>query len=69
MAKLIECPRCDEGDERPFGFNRCNLCECTFLVARNGATKIVPPDFLLHIEKLKNTSGSDDGGNIRSSFG
>lgn len=32
---IIECPRCDEGDERHEGRNRCGLCEYTFTV-KNG---------------------------------
>lgn len=35
--KAIECPRCNEADERSVGMNRCGLCECEFFVASNGA--------------------------------
>ena len=66
---LIECPRCDEADARTRGFNRCGYCGCTFIIGSAGKTQIVPPDFLSHVEELKNTSGADDAGNIRSSFG
>jgi hypothetical protein len=69
MGDLIECPRCNEADERSLGFNRCGLCECTFVVGSTGRTQVVSPDWLSHVKKLKNASGSDDGGNIRSSFG
>lgn len=46
---LIECPRCDEADERHVGMNKCPLCECEFFVACNGAAysprkKIRPRD-------------------------
>lgn len=34
---LIECPKCNEADERPVGMNRCGLCECEFFVASNGS--------------------------------
>jgi hypothetical protein len=36
---IIECPRCDEGDERHDGLNVCGLCECRFTVRRG---QIVP---------------------------
>jgi hypothetical protein len=39
---LIECPRCDEADERHVGLNRCNLCECEFYVARTGYIERIP---------------------------
>jgi hypothetical protein len=34
--KIIECPRCGEGDERAIGRNTCGLCECLFLVTPSG---------------------------------
>lgn len=38
---LVECPRCNEADERPFGHNVCGLCECRFWV-RPGRKPFVP---------------------------
>jgi len=32
MNECIDCPRCDEGDERSEGLNVCGLCECRFYV-------------------------------------
>jgi len=37
---IAECPRCDEGDERSIGRNRCGLCECEFFVARDGKVTV-----------------------------
>jgi hypothetical protein len=34
---VVECPRCNETDERAIGMNRCGLCECEFFVACNGS--------------------------------
>lgn len=69
---LIECPKCNEADERYFGLNRCGLCECEFLVSRNGAVDFPLPGRLKALKEILangGVSGSDDGGNTRSSFG
>lgn len=29
---FIDCPNCNEGDERNLGLNVCGLCECRFVV-------------------------------------
>ena len=31
--RIIECPRCHEGDERSHGLNRCGLCGYAFYLA------------------------------------
>jgi len=33
-SPIIDCPRCDEGDERSIGLNVCGLCGCRFTVGR-----------------------------------
>jgi transposase-like protein len=38
---IIDCPRCNEGDERPEGQNRCGHCEYTFTV-RDGKLVALP---------------------------
>jgi len=30
---IIDCPNCNEGDDRSLGMNVCGLCECRFVVA------------------------------------
>jgi hypothetical protein len=37
----IECPRCDEADERVQGVNKCGLCECEFYVGHTGKVMFV----------------------------
>lgn len=39
MAKIVDCPKCGEGDERPLGPVVCGLCECRFIVTKYG-TKV-----------------------------
>jgi hypothetical protein len=34
---IVECPRCNEGDERRLGMNACPLCECRFWVRPDGS--------------------------------
>jgi hypothetical protein len=41
--KAVECPRCDEGDVRSIGENRCGLCECRFYVLPNGRVTMLGP--------------------------
>jgi hypothetical protein len=38
---LIDCPRCNEGDERAIGVNVCGLCGCTFIVGKRDGDKIM----------------------------
>lgn len=36
--KIVDCPKCGEGDERAVGLNVCGLCECRFYVKGGRAT-------------------------------
>lgn len=40
MPKTIDCPRCNEGDTRHIGRNRCGNCECEFFVERGGKVTV-----------------------------
>jgi hypothetical protein len=37
---FIDCPNCNEGDERTPGMNRCGLCECQFSVQSYGTNTV-----------------------------
>jgi hypothetical protein len=42
IRKIVDCPKCNEGDYRYVGINVCGLCECKFYV--KGGHVILHPD-------------------------
>lgn len=43
MTITVDCPRCNEGDDRKLGMNICPLCECRFWVRPDG-TLFIPDE-------------------------
>jgi hypothetical protein len=41
LRKIVNCPRCNEGDYRCVGVNVCPLCECKFWV-KGGRPSLEP---------------------------
>lgn len=49
---IVECPRCNEADERSLGENRCGLCECRFVVRVGG--QVFSPEHSRRIANVRN---------------